>query len=65
MNSLRRNVRQWWQPPKNIMDREEERQVTFLEPFYSCSPPVLYGVTVWVKLLDAKEIVLTELRISQ
>ena len=34
MNLLRRSFRIWWQPPKNIRDREEERQVTFLELFY-------------------------------
>lgn len=34
MNSLRPTFRQWWQPPKNIRDREEERRVTFLELFY-------------------------------
>ena len=34
MLSLRRNFRRWWQPPKNIRDREEERSVTFLELFY-------------------------------
>lgn len=34
MNSLRWNFRRWWQPPRNIRDREEERRVTFLELFY-------------------------------
>jgi low temperature requirement protein LtrA len=34
MMSLRRNIRRWWQPPKNIREREEERRVTFLELFY-------------------------------
>ena len=34
MISLRRSFRIWWQPPKNIRDREAERQVTFLELFY-------------------------------
>lgn len=34
MQSLRRNIRIWWQPPRNISDREEERSVTFLELFY-------------------------------
>ena len=34
MASLRASVRRWWQPPKNIRDREEERSVTFLELFY-------------------------------
>jgi low temperature requirement protein LtrA len=34
MNSLRGSFRRWWQPPKNIRDREEERSVTFLELFY-------------------------------
>jgi low temperature requirement protein LtrA len=34
MNSLIRTFRQWWQPPRNIRDREEERSVTFLELFY-------------------------------
>ena len=29
-----RNFRQWWQPPRNIREREEERTVTFLELFY-------------------------------
>lgn len=31
MTSLTQNFRKWWQPPKNIRDREEERRVTFLE----------------------------------
>jgi len=34
MQSLIRNVRIWWQPPRNISDREEDRSVTFLELFY-------------------------------
>ena len=34
MQLLRHNFRQWWQPPKNIRDREAERRVTFLELFY-------------------------------
>jgi low temperature requirement protein LtrA len=34
MQSLRRTIRIWWQPPRNISDREEERSVTFLELFY-------------------------------
>lgn len=34
MSALRRNFRSWWQPPKRIADREEERTVTFLELFY-------------------------------
>lgn len=34
MTSLRAGVRRWWQPPKNIRDREAERRVTFLELFY-------------------------------
>jgi low temperature requirement protein LtrA len=34
MQSLRRNIRIWWQPPRNISDRKEERSVTFLELFY-------------------------------
>lgn len=34
MSALRRNFRSWWQPPKRIADREEERSVTFLELFY-------------------------------
>lgn len=34
MQSLRRNFRIWWQPPRNISDRKEERSVTFLELFY-------------------------------
>jgi low temperature requirement protein LtrA len=29
-----KNFRIWWQPPAKISDREEERQVTFLELFY-------------------------------
>ncbi len=31
---LLRNFRSWWQPPRNILDRPEHRQVTFLELFY-------------------------------
>ena len=34
MQSLRHNIRIWWQPPRNISDREQERSVTFLELFY-------------------------------
>ena len=34
MTLLVRNFRRWWQPPKNIRDRDEERTVTFLELFY-------------------------------
>jgi low temperature requirement protein LtrA len=34
MTSLRGSVRRWWQPPKSIRNREEERSVTFLELFY-------------------------------
>ena len=34
MSLLLRNFRQWWQPPRNIRDRTEHRQVTFLELFY-------------------------------
>ena len=34
MTLLIRNFRRWWQPPKSIGDREEERAVTFLELFY-------------------------------
>ncbi len=28
------SFRRWWQPPRNIRDREQHRQVTFLELFY-------------------------------
>ncbi len=34
MQLLRRNFRIWWQPPRSISDREEDRAVTFLELFY-------------------------------
>ena len=34
MTSLRRTFRLWWQPPRRLMDRETDRQVTFLELFY-------------------------------
>jgi low temperature requirement protein LtrA len=34
MQSLRQTIRVWWQPPRNISDREQERSVTFLELFY-------------------------------
>lgn len=34
MNAIRQNFRQWWQPPRRVVDREEERSVTFLELFY-------------------------------
>ncbi|UCC52916.1 MAG: low temperature requirement protein A [Anaerolineaceae bacterium] len=34
MQSLRHTIRIWWQPPRNISDREQERSVTFLELFY-------------------------------
>ncbi|WP_420640705.1 low temperature requirement protein A [Candidatus Leptofilum sp.] len=34
MNTIRQNFRQWWQPPRRLADREEDRSVTFLELFY-------------------------------
>ena len=34
MKLLQRNFRLWWQRPRNIADRPEHRQVTFLELFY-------------------------------
>ncbi len=34
MKSLKKNIRIWWQPPRNISEREGERSVTFLELFY-------------------------------
>jgi low temperature requirement protein LtrA len=34
MGLLRQNVRIWWQPPRNITDRDMGRTVTFLELFY-------------------------------
>lgn len=34
MNTVMRNFRRWWQPPRNIHARAEHRQVTFLELFY-------------------------------
>jgi low temperature requirement protein LtrA len=34
MASLRRSFRKWWQPPRKLSEREEERSVTFLELFY-------------------------------
>ena len=34
MTLIRRNFRRWWQVPRNILDRPEHRQVTFLELFY-------------------------------
>jgi low temperature requirement protein LtrA len=34
MSIIFRNFRQWWQPPRNIRDRTQHRQVTFLELFY-------------------------------
>jgi len=34
MGIVVRNFRQWWQSPRNIADRPEHRQVTFLELFY-------------------------------
>lgn len=34
MTSLRRSFRRWWQPPRRVRDREDERSVTFLELFY-------------------------------
>ncbi len=34
MNLIIRNFRQWWQIPRNIRDRSDHRQVTFLELFY-------------------------------
>lgn len=34
MRVLLRNFRSWWQLPRNIMERPEHRQITFLELFY-------------------------------
>ena len=34
MTSSRQSFRRWWQPPRKISDREEDRSVTFLELFY-------------------------------
>lgn len=34
MTILTRNFRKWWQPPRPLRERPEERQVTFLELFY-------------------------------
>jgi len=34
MSIVFRNFRKWWQPPRNIKDRTQHRQVTFLELFY-------------------------------
>ena len=34
MGILLRNFRRWWQPPRDLEDRERHRQVTFLELFY-------------------------------
>lgn len=34
MTTFRSSFRKWWQPPRNIKDREMHRSVTFLELFY-------------------------------
>ena len=34
MTTFRQSFRKWWQPPRNLSDREEARSVTFLELFY-------------------------------
>lgn len=34
MNLLRQTFRVWWQKPRNIADRSEERTISFLELFY-------------------------------
>ena len=34
MTSLRRSFRRWWQPPRKVSERPEDRSVTFLELFY-------------------------------
>ena len=34
MSLIQRNFRRWWQEPRNILDRLDHRQVTFLELFY-------------------------------
>jgi low temperature requirement protein LtrA len=31
---IRRNFRLWWQVPRDLADRPQHRQVTFLELFY-------------------------------
>ena len=34
MNTKRQTFWHWWQPPRRLADREEDRSVTFLELFY-------------------------------
>ena len=34
MMTLRQTFRRWWRPPRKVIEREEERSVTFLELFY-------------------------------
>lgn len=34
MTSLRHRARRWWQPPRKLSERQDERSVTFLELFY-------------------------------
>ena len=34
MTELRRTFRQWWQIPRRVSDRPEERTISFLELFY-------------------------------
>ncbi len=34
MTTFKNSFRKWWQPPRNIKDREMHRSVTFLELFY-------------------------------
>jgi low temperature requirement protein LtrA len=34
MSSITQNFRKWWQPPRRIIERENDRRVTFLELFY-------------------------------
>ncbi|WP_420629333.1 hypothetical protein [Candidatus Leptofilum sp.] len=62
MNLIRQNFRQWWQPPRRLADREEERSITFLElivVLLVLLAPVFYSFRVWVEMLGAEEIPLS------
>jgi low temperature requirement protein LtrA len=52
MSLIRRNFRRWWQVPRNISDRPQHRQVTFLELFYDLVYVVLIAELTHALAID-------------
>lgn len=52
MSLIRRNFRRWWQEPRNIRDRLDHRQVTFLELFYDLVYVVLIAELTHALAMD-------------